>query len=225
MEPCPLCNGSGLGRGKPLEFYHPTKTRENLIRTIIWYLDHFEHDTLQTVRLANGKPAVEYSFLLPVDNGIVLSGHIDRLVDYSGDVYVTDQKTTSWTLTPRYFDSFTPDTQMSLYTYAGKVIYNMPVKGVIIDAAQIAVGFTRFERGFAHRSDAQLSEWYDDTLRHIEAIQTATRENHFRKSSPSCNLYGGCEFRSVCSRSPEVRDNFLRGDFVQEKRWNPLEAR
>lgn len=224
---CERCEGTGKNRadGKPIEFDHPTKTRENLIRTIIWYLDQFEHDTLRTIALANNKPAVEFSFALPVDNGVVLSGHIDRLVEYASDLYVTDNKTTNSTLTPRYFDQFTPDTQMSLYTFAGKVIYNMPVKGVIIDAAQIAVGFTRFERGFAHRSASQLNEWYDDTMRHIEAIQTATRENHFRKSSPSCNLFGGCEFRSVCSRSPEVRNNFLRGDFVQEKRWNPLETR
>lgn len=213
------------GTEGPWQSDHNLKTRENLIRSIIWYVDQFANESITVVKQSDGTPAVEYTFALPVDNGVVFAGHIDRLVDYSGDIYVMDQKTTTSTLTPRYFDQFTPDTQVSMYSFAGKVIYNTPVKGMIIDAAQIAVGFTRFERGFAHRSSAQLDEWYDDTMRHIESIQRATRDNHFRKSTTSCNLYGGCEFRGVCSRSPEVRTQFLKADFTQGEQWNPLEAR
>lgn len=213
------------GTGSPWTSDHNTKTRENLIRTIVWYVDQFEHEQIDVVRLENGKPAVEYSFALPVDDGFVLSGHIDRLVNYSGGIYVMDQKTTQTTITPYYFDQFNPDVQMSLYTFAGNIIYNLPVKGVIIDAAQIAVGFTRFARGFTHRSQQSLDEWYDETHKLMHVIVKATKENYFPANPTACGNYGGCEFRGVCSRSPDVRHQFLKSDFVQGPGWDPLEAR
>ena len=204
---------------------HNTKTRENLIRTVVWYLDHFEDDAAKTVILSDGAPAVEHTFALPVDDEIIFAGHLDRLVEYAGHIYVQDQKTTGSTITPRYFDGYSPDTQMSMYTFAGKIAFNSPVKGIMIDAAQIAVGFTRFERGFTFRSESQLSEWYDHTMLHIERARKATVENHFPMTRTSCSNYGGCEFRHICSKSPEVRDNFLRGDFERGERWDPLRAR
>jgi hypothetical protein len=221
-------NEEGLpieGSGAPWLSDHNTKTRENLIRTIVWYLDQFEHDACKTVILSDGSAAVEHSFKLPVDNDIILCGHLDRLVDYGGKLYVQDQKTTGTTITPRFFDGFNPDTQMSLYSFAGKAIFNLPVKGVMIDGAQIAVGFTRFERGFTFRDDAQLGEWYDTAMHTIELARKATAENYFPMNPASCGNYGGCEFRHICSRSPVVRDQFLKGDFVRGEQWNPLKSR
>ena len=214
------------GTGSPWASDHNAKTRENLIRTIVWYLDQFgEDDSCATVQLSNGKPAVELSFRFEVDNGIMFSGHLDRLVDYSGHTYVQDQKTTGSTITPRYFEQWNPDTQMSMYSFAGQAIFDLPVKGVMIDAAQIAVGFTRFERGFTFRDATQLDEWYDNAMYHIEAARRATNEQHFPMNTSSCNNFGGCQFRNICSRSPAVRENFLRGDFEQGERWDPLKVR
>jgi len=204
---------------------HNTKTRENLIRTIVWYLDQFKDDPCATVILSDGSAAVEHSFKLPVDDDIILCGHLDRLVDYSGKLYVQDQKTTGSTISARFFEGFNPDTQMSLYTFAGKAIFNLPVKGVMIDGAQIAVGFTRFERGFTFRDDGQLAEWYDNAMHTIELGRTAVHNNYFPMNPSSCGNYGGCEFRFICARSPSVRPNFLAGEFTQGVQWNPLKER
>lgn len=218
-------DGNVIGEGTAWVSEHNLKTRENLIRTIVWYLDHFEADPAKVVILSDGKPAVEYSFALPVDDGLVFSGHIDRLVTYADNIMVMDQKTTGTTITARYFDSFKPDVQMSMYTFAGRMIYNLPVKGVIIDAAQIAVGFSRFERGMTFRSEADLNEWYDISMFTISSARKATLDNYFPMNRQACGNYGGCEFRKVCSRSPEVRPQFLKADFVQGPRWDPLESR
>jgi hypothetical protein len=226
--PCDTCGGNGQATegGAPWASDHNTKTRENLIRTIVWYLDQFgEDDSCTTVTLANGKPAVEHSFRLEADDGIILSGHLDRLVEYGGKPYIQDQKTTGSTITSRYFDGYNPDTQMSLYTFAGKAIFGLPVKGIMIDAVQIAVGFSRFERGFSFRDDGQLNEWYDNAMYHIEAARRATREDFFPMNPSSCSNFGGCEFRHICSKAPGIRENFLKGDFVIGKRWDPLEVR
>lgn len=213
------------GTGSPWTSGDPNKNRENLIRSIIWYFDHFSDDPVSTVILADGKPAVEHSFTLPVDDGIYFAGHLDRLGEYSGKAYVTDNKTTGATLSSHYFNQFSPDMQMSMYTFAGKAIFGIPVSGVIIDAAQIAVGFTRFERGFTFRTESQLNEWYDDTMHLIEDIRHHTKEGHFPKKLTACGNYGGCEFRGVCARSPEVRKNFLEADFKQGWVWDPLTRR
>ena len=181
-------NGDPIpGTGEAWTTDHNAKTRANLIRTIVWYLDQFgKDDTCSTVVLSDGTAAVEHSFQLDVDNGVVLSGHIDRLVEFSGKVYVQDQKTTGNTITKRFFDQFNPDTQMSMYTFAGHALFGTPVSGVMIDGAQIAVGFTRFERGFTYRDKASLNEWYDEAMFHIETARKATREQFFPKSTSSC---------------------------------------
>lgn len=224
---CPDCSGTGRGHGEgsPWLSDHNTKTRENLIRTIIWYLDQFRDDPTPTVILSNGEAAVEQSFRIDIDEGLILCGHLDRLVTYSGHYYVQDQKTTGTTITPRFFDAFNPDTQMSLYTFAGRMLFNIPVKGVMIDGAQIAVGFTRFERGFTFRDEASLNEWYDTAMDTITRTRKATEDNYFPMNASSCGNYGGCEFRNICSKSPVVREQFLKGDFVKGKRWDPLETR
>lgn len=214
------------GTGEPWVSDHNTKTRENLIRTIVWYFEHFRDDPCQTVILSNGVPAVEHSFQLAVDNGIIFSGHLDRLVNYSDSIYIQDQKTTATTITPRYFANYQPDTQITgMYPFAGRAVFKLPVKGVMIDAAQIAVGFSCFERGFIFTDDLSLDEWYDDTMELITRTQQATRDNHFPRNRSSCSKYAGCQFRNVCSKSPAVREQFLKADFEKGERWDPLEAR
>ena len=215
------------------------KNRENLIRTIVWYVDQFEDEKITVHRFKDGTPAVEHSFRLAVDDGIVLCGHMDRLVDYGDDPFIMDQKTTGMTITPKYFEQFNPNTQMQHYTFCGRIIFSLPVMGVIIDAAQIAVGFSRFERAFIFYTQAQLDEWYDHAMYHIQAARTATLKgefpmnrskcgsniDHFPMRRSSCQDYGGCEFRGVCSKSPEVRDKFLAADFIKTEPWNPLKQR
>lgn len=213
------------GSGAPWNSLHNLKTRETLIRSIVWYFDHFATDPAPVHILSDGKPAVEYSFALPVDNGIIFSGHLDRLVDYAGHPYVMDQKTSGTTITPYYFAQFKPNTQMSMYSFAAKVALGVPVKGVIIDAAQIAVGFTRFERNFTMRTEEELSEWYDNSMFWIAQAQEAARKNYFPMNAAACGNYGGCEFREICSKSPEFRPQFLKGNFIQKDPWDPSSRR
>lgn len=223
--------------GAPWESDHALKHRNNLIRSVVWYLEEFKDDKAKTIILANGQPAVELSFRFQVDSDLVLCGHLDRLVEWMDGVYVMDRKTSTTTLSSYYFDQYEPDNQMSLYTLAGRFVYNTPVRGVIIDAAQIAVGFTRFDRGLTYRSESLLEEWLDATRSFVfDAAEMADEyhnrlnssdpfpERAFPQNDKSCHKYGGCPFCKICSRSPEVREAFLQTDF-EVKPWNPLEVR
>lgn len=214
---------------EPRAFDHAAKTRANLIRTIVWYVDQFAEESesgIQTHILSSGRPAVELSFTLEVSDELLFCGHIDRVVNYGGALYWMDQKTTSYTITPRFFDQFKPHNQFYLYTWAGQTILQSPVRGGIIDAAQIAVGFSRFERSPITVTKSQLSEWLESALWTIETARQATALHQFPMNLASCGNYGGCPYRTLCSRCPSVRDKFIEGDYVvADKPWDPLTPR
>lgn len=203
---------------------NPAKNRETVIRSIIWYLDEFADDPLETIQLETGAPAVELSFRLELSDRLILSGHLDRVASYQGDVYVADRKTTSSALSAYYFSRYEPDTQMSLYTAASRIIYKAPVKGVIIDAAQVGVTYTRFARSFTFRGDEQLDEFLASAKWWISQVPAAKAAG-WPMNEASCSRYGGCSFRSICSRVPRVRETMLLGPEWEAGTYNPLEVR
>lgn len=210
----------------------PNKNRLTLLRTVIDYLDRFgQNDILKTVQLANGKPAVELSFSFfsgkrspTTGEEIAFCGHLDRLVDMNGQVYVSDRKTTKHTISSEWFKQFTPHNQFSMYTLAGQVVWEKPVKGLIVDGAQILVGSSRFERGIVNRDAAQLREWHQDTMLLLEQMESYANIQYWPQNDSSCDKFGGCQFRDVCSRSPASRDLFLTTDFTKRV-WDPLQRR
>lgn len=144
---------------------------------------------------------------------------------FQEQIYVVDQKTTGSTLSNRWFDQWKLSGQMSGYTLAGKVAFDLPAVGVMIDAVQVAVGFSRYFRGFTYRTDEQLEEWHQETLHYIAEARRAFQSSNFPRNTASCFNYGGCQFLEVCaSSSDRVREQFLKADFEQD-RWNPMEAR
>lgn len=214
-------------RGRPWPSDHPTKNRYTLARSIVWYLDHWENDPLQTLILANGKPAVELTFRFALDHHATtgeafhLAGHLDRVGTMDGTTYLSDLKTTGHTLTPQYYDQFTPDNQMSLYTFASRVVYSLPVGNIIIDAVQVALTFTRFARGMIQRNTEQLDEWYVDLGAWLGVAETYARANHWPMNERACFR---CAFRGICAKPPSVRDDWLRAGFTQRV-WDPQIAR
>lgn len=214
-------------RGLPKIFDDTKKTRYSLIRTIVWYIEEFGRETedgITTYHLENGQPAAELSFSLDLDDNIIYCGHLDRVVEMGGHKFVMDQKTTGGTVGPYYFTQFDINNQMSGYSMAGQAVLSTPIRGVIIDAAQVAINFTRFERGITKRSKQQIDEWLHDTVKLIHQFQHMSDAKFFPMNPNSCGNYGGCEFKSVCSASPSVRENYIKSDFI-EHNWDPLEER
>ena len=210
------------------------KSRQNLIRLVIDYLDNYKDDVAKTYILSNGKPAVELSFRFELpwgpseDQPYFLCGHLDRVVDYNGDLFVVDHKTTTSSPGDYFFDQFNPSNQMSLYAYASQVILEAPIKGVIINAAQILVNSSRFVRGFTFRTKDYLEEWLQDASMWFNLAEAYSKNSYWPHNDTACDKFGGCKFREVCSKSPSVREIYLRSNFTKlekEERWNPLKSR
>lgn len=207
------------------------KNRFTLIRTIVWYLEQFKNDPIKTIRLADGTPAVELSFRYPFPHEFttgeraVFCGHLDRMGDIGGASWIIDRKTSKHEVRDdHYWRQYSPDNQMSAYSFAGRVVYNIPVRGVIIDAAQVMVTFSRFQRGFANRTESQLDEWAADTQSYMEQADKYSRDNYWPMNDKSCFNYGGCPFRPICARAPEVREKFLELEY-NKRIWDPLQIR
>jgi hypothetical protein len=216
-------------KNRPWYSDDPNKNRLTLVRSVVWYIDRFKDDNLKTIILDNGKPAVELSFQFEaegIENTLtsepfVLCGHLDRLVEFEGDVFIADRKTTKSTLNEQYFDSFTPDVQFSLYPIAGKIVYKQQAKGIIVDAAQIAVTFTRFERQFVPRTDSTLQAWYKDLSYWLGLAQYFAANDYWPINDQACFR---CAFRPICSKPPEVQAEWLKNSFPKQI-WNPLKVR
>lgn len=214
----------------PAEDKVSLKCREFLVRSVVWYLDKFQHDPAQTMQKADGTgPMVEMHFQFEIDmewqgHPFALCGYLDRIVTFNDLPFVMDRKTTTSTVNSRYFDQFDPSNQMTLYTVASQIAFRNPVKGVIIDAAQIMVGGTQFQRSIVQKSQDQMDEWLNDTKWWIgQAVQLA-EDGQWPMNDKSCHNYGGCPFIKICTSSPGVRQSFLDTNF-EVRKWNPLELR
>ena len=209
---------------------NPNKNRMTLIRTIVWYLDQFgEADPIKTVVLANGKPAVELSFQLQLDYKSQLTGedmqycgHLDRLGEAADqNIYILDRKTTKHTLDDTYFEGFTPDPQFTGYIFSGKIVYELPIRGIIADAAQVMVNGSRFERRQIARTQDQLDEWHRGLGYWLTSAQLHARANFWPMNDAACFR---CHFRGICSKPQSTREDWLRAGFVKRE-WDPLKAR
>lgn len=229
------------------------KNRDTLISLVLDYLDHFDPDPATTYIKSDGTPAVELSFRFELDFGpkaalqyigggergetteeyqpqpYLLAGHLDRVVSFNDQLLVMDRKTTTTTLGAYYFAQYEPHNQMTLYTLAGRTILNAPIRGVIIDAAQILLEKPHaFARGFTYRTDDQLEEWLDDLRTTLTIAEAYATTDHWPMNDTSCDKFGGCRFREICTKSPSVRERFLANDFDKlepDQKWNPLRSR
>jgi hypothetical protein len=213
-----------------------TRTRLTLVRSIIWYCEHYKDDVAKTIVLADGKPALELSFriALPINSPdgepYFFCGHIDKLASYGESNLVLERKHTVQQLGEYYFAYFNPNSQVSGYTMAGRVTSHIDLSGFIIDAIQVGATFTRCARHISNRTKAQLDEWLQDTLFWIKQAERYATYNgldgpgYWPKNEESCGQFGGCQYRGICSKDPSVRENFLAANFIKRP-WNPLKEK
>lgn len=200
-----------------------------LLRSLIWYLDHYKNDVFETIVLPNGKPAVELSFRIEMpfkvnDTQILYCGHLDKAVTHGGLAWVLERKHTVRTLGSYYFDQYIMDSQPTGYAFALETLSHRAVGGVIIDAAQVAVGFTRFQRAFANRRPERINEWLENTKEWIQLAADFANANHWPMNETACAVMGKCPYIDVCSAPKNMREQYLNTQF--EKRvWDPLKSR
>jgi len=217
--------------GETLPSGDTARSKESLVRTIVWYLDHFWDDKVKTIILPNGQPAVEHHFKLQImeymGGPVYICGHIDRLVSWDSAIWACDYKSTKYALNQQFFDKFKPSTQIPLYVTATHLTQgeSFPTAhGAIIDGIQLGVNFTRFARMPISFSPEEIDEYIQSLQYWIRQAMNACEENIFPSNEESCDKYGGCAFRDICAKPPARREAFLKGNFTTQL-WDPLKRR
>ncbi len=227
---------------RPWASDEPTKTRETVIRALVWHIDKYENDPLETLILSNGKPAVELSFRFPsgfrsqaTDEEFILCGHLDRAGTLMGKKRLLDHKSTIGSIGEAYFQKYSPDNQVSLYLIAGSIIFEEPVLDMIIDVCQTKVNSNEFQRGFVTRTQAQLDEWLRGFGLMMRVAEMYAEAGDWPMNDKACGAFSrydgdhdtwsyGCPYRKVCAAPNHLRDLILDKMYVQ-RIWDPLVPR
>lgn len=204
------------------------RTRYFLWRALVWYFEQYRNDPMEVVLRSDGQPAVELScrapvgFSLSTGEEVLLCGHLDKVVTFNDQLFVSDIKTTK-SITHSWRKEFDLSHQMSGYALLGRVALERPVSGVVIDGICLQVGGTRFARHFTHRTESQLGEYVHELRLLTEEYEHYAAAQFWPQRQSFCRF---CNFVDVCRQPPEMRGAYLRQYFKQsEHPWNPLEAR
>src|SRR5690606_221916 len=122
-------------------------------------------DGLAPYAFPDGTPAVELSFKLPLPwqnaygETYVLAGHLDYIGTFGSELFIVDNKTTTHSLTAKFWSSYSPHMQIDTYDLVGSVLFpDLPLKGVLIDAAQTLQGGSKFMRKPFYKTEAHREE-------------------------------------------------------------------
>ena len=200
------------------------KSRENLVRAVIWYCDTIgRNESYRPYVFPNGEPAVELPFIIPLGfqnrygEDYLLRGSLDGIVQSGEYLYTRERKTTGKTLSSYFFEQYSPDVQISTYDLVTSVLFpELPIIGTMVEACQVAVGFSRFINHPIRRTPALREEFLRDIRYVIGQAEEMAEEVYWPKNEGACGMYGGCEFRRICSKNPSRREAVLKANF--EKR-------
>lgn len=169
----------------------------------------------------------EQAFSLPLPNGNTFIGRIDKIVEWCGDLWVMDHKTTS-ELGASYFKKADPNLQFTGYTWAARQLgYN--VVGVIVDAVLVAKGLlesssrarlTPLSRYDLYRSQEHLDEWFETVNRIITHIQVGEKADYWIPNFDACTYYGECPYRRICVEDKAVRPRIIEAEYIINH-WDP----
>ena len=188
------------------------KTRRALITAFVEYIDLYEETDGPYIS------SNEQQFTIHLTDHITLMSRFDLLKKHDDYYQIIDQKTTRSSLSQLYFNTFTPNNQVSLQLYAGNMLFSNPVRNMIIDAVQITRSRPRFLRGVVSRTREQLDDWAYGLVTDIYSIEklNPTKETEWPQNPTACGYFRGCEFREVCSASPKFRQAYLKEKFTHD---------
>jgi PD-(D/E)XK nuclease superfamily len=223
----------------------PHKSREALLRAVVWYVDHFYNEPFETLVLDNGQLGVEVPFRFDLDistestdETILLCGYLDKLARHvqSGRPWIMDKKTTKAYVGQGFFDRYSLDNQMSLYDIAGTMVYPEPFAGIIIDQVELQITGCKFARGEVERKTTrQREEWLYELQLLIQTIESWAVRDYWPRNDKACMMFssynseletwvGGCPYREPCKASGRLRDQLLSSMFTT-RTWDPLQPR
>lgn len=169
---------------------------------------------------------VEAPQWVPMPNGTMMLMKIDRLRVDGDFITVVDTKTSSWPLTPYYFQGFENKLQLSLYQYGVEMLLGrcdqVQIDGILVPYPPAGSKSLPFSRRSYVRTPLQIEDaintYCDTTDRIMNALAIDDPEKRIRAfpcNQGCCNNFGGCKFLPICRFGidhPIVTTDFVRGE-------------
>jgi len=203
------------------------KTLDRMIGALDEYFRNygFATDLIQPY-FSNGKPAIEFSFALPIPGTshpttgepLLYTGRFDMLGVFNGSIFVVDEKTTKQ-LGNSWVKSWAMSSQFTGYCWAAGE-YGYPVAGAIIRGISILKHKYGHAESLQYRPKWFIDRWLIQLAKDIQRMIRAWELDDWEYDlNTACNNYGGCGLVDVCSSiNPE---RVLEANF-QKRIWNPL---
>ncbi|KKL09323.1 hypothetical protein LCGC14_2567000 [marine sediment metagenome] len=223
-----------------------------LVRALVWYAAKYRTDVLRPVANEDGlmieqhfvvpmgmKTAVPWPFRSvregsmmtgptpytdPEPEDYYLCGSLDEICqDEDGDQFVLERKSTTTTVADYYFLQHEPSVQIYTYDLIGSIILpTSPLRGVVVEACQTAVGFTRFERHEVTRIPEQRKHWLETIHYWVKQAEQCALSGYW-PMNPAGHTFESTA-RQIQRRAPSSWPALLKTDFMEQPLWNPLRS-
>lgn len=176
--------------------------------------------------LIEGKPAVEFTFALPIpdcyhpDTGepMLYCGRFDMLGEYGKAVMGLDDKTTTQ-LGPTWPLQWRMRSQLTGYVWAAKQ-YGYPIQGMCVRGNAILTKDITHAEAIEQRPQWMIDRWLLQMQHDLRAASEAWKSGYWNYNlDDKCGHFGGCTYL----RLDTVKDiePWITADFVVN-RWDPL---
>lgn len=167
---------------------------------------------------------VEVGFAVPL-GGFTFTGRLDALVEWDGQLYVMEHKTTSM-LGTTYFKQFEMSMQIDGYIYAAEQLTGRRCLGVLVNAMQPRTKTKKLEDHFARdpigRTQFEREEFVREVPLLIKDILKSEESGEFVRSKRSCFSYNyQCPYWDLCKYGED--EKMITRDFNVEK-WEPYKV-
>lgn len=229
-------DAEGIGLGALLTHYgdfecpaDSAKSAERMAGALEFYLDNYPlgADGASPITLPGGRLGIEVSFAEPLPevlhpvtgNPLLYCGRLDLACNYSGGVFVEDDKTTS-SLGATWSKQWDLRSQFTGYCWGLREAARVTANGCLVRGVSILKTKYDTQQAITYRAPWQIDEWLAVTLSAVKRMIADWNSGEWRKSlDHACAEYGGCHLRNAClSNTPQ---NWLDTFYVR-RLWNPV---
>jgi hypothetical protein len=205
----------------------------NMANALVSYFRQYplETDEIQPLRKADGSPAVEFTFAIPLpiqhpDSGdpIFYGGRADMVGVWNGMNAIVDEKTT-YTFPESWIKQFTMRGQFIGYCWAGQQS-GMETNCAVVRGIGVQQSGIKHQEAKLLFPQWQIDRWYEQMIRKVQHLVEEYRNYKATQDLDSlsmsygneCSSYSGCEMMDLCtSENPESWF-----DSYGERNWDPL---
>lgn len=243
--PCPKAHKGRCKCERPTEVrYLPNDERKNRLTLLRAFLTYADSEGPDLYAFPDGTPAVEVQVRVPLPlqspdgTPYELLANIDSLVVWEGELTIRERKTTSRSLTARYWDQFNPNPQIDTYDLIFHLVYADEDQGapsIMIEAMEIkSDGSCRLVRQPLRIPASRREEWFNEIQAVVYEMEQRARgvavgqdpDRCYPRNTTACTSGHPCPFLSVCREGPgAARQSALHGGQFEVNRWDPIAAK